>query len=143
MALGALAASAATAQRIEAQGSRDSAVARAVASLRDKDHLRVAFLRSRFVGAYMGSRGDTLFFGDAGEPPMAFRFNAVDTIWRARRGTRTGLTIGAVTGAVVGGALVNGTAKTRVTGALGGSVAGGILGALIGRAARHWQRVYP
>lgn len=129
-----------------AQDARDSAVARAaraVATLRDNELIRVAFLRSRFVGHYMGTRGDTLLFGDPGNYPMAFRFNAVDTIWRSGRATWTGLTIGAITGGIAGGVFVRGGTTARAAAVLGSAAAGGVVGALIGRASRSWRRIYP
>ena len=59
----------------------DSALRRVLATFRDGDPIRVALLRSRWAGAFMSTRGDTLFFGTAGQPPMGLLLNAVDTVW--------------------------------------------------------------
>jgi hypothetical protein len=141
--LGVMAGSSVLATRLPAQPSGDSAVARAVATLREGDQIRVALLRSRFAGAFMGSRGDTLFFGRAGDPPMGFRFNAVDTLWRAGRATRKGAKVGAVTGGVVGGVFMSRSAESALAGALGGAATGALLGAGIGAVSRHWHRIHP
>jgi hypothetical protein len=129
--------------------ARDSLVLRALSRFEEGDRIRVALLRSPFVGTYMGTRGDTVFFGTPGQPPMAFRFNAVDSLWRVGRGTRGGAWIGAVIGAVSGLAVYalaaedearttgRGLAATAV-GALGGAA----LGALVGKGFRNWRLIY-
>ena len=144
--LGVMAGSAALASRLDAQEARDAAVARAVGTLREGEPIRIALMRTRFAGRYAGSQGDTLFFGERGEhgePPMAFRLNAVDTLWRVIHPTRMGATIGVIAGAVAGGVLVGGKADDAAVGVLGGAVGGGLLGAVIGRASRSWRRIYP
>lgn len=59
----------------------DSALRRVLATFSEGDPIRVALMRSRWTGTYMGTKGDTLFFGTVGKPPMGLRFNAVDTVW--------------------------------------------------------------
>lgn len=132
-----------------AQTTRDSAVARALSGFAEGDRIRVALLRSPFVGRYMSTRGDTLFFGTPGQPPMAFRFNAVDSLWRYDRATARGAWIGAVVGAAAGVAVyaLAGEDDRRGAGnALGiaaiGTVGGAALGALIGTGFRRWRLVY-
>lgn len=59
----------------------DSTLWRVLSTFSEGDPIRVALLRSRWTGSYMGTNGDTLFFGTVGKPPMGLRFNAVDTVW--------------------------------------------------------------
>ena len=127
--------------------ARDSLVLHALSRFEEGDRIRVALLRSAFVGAYMGTRGDTLFFGTPAEPPMGFRFNAVDSLWRignaARRGAWMGTALGAVAGLVYFAAARNArTAGTAVVsagiGALGGAATGAVIGSLFSR----WHLVY-
>ncbi len=59
----------------------DSTLLRVLSTFTEGDPIRVALMRSRWTGTYMGTKGDTLFFGTVGKPPMGLRFNAVDTVW--------------------------------------------------------------
>ena len=68
-----------------AQQPRDSAVLRAISAFSEGQPIRIALLRSRWAGRFLGRRGDTVFLGRRDQPPMAVRFNAVDTVWRATR----------------------------------------------------------
>lgn len=128
--------------------ARDSLVLRALSHFREGDRIRVALLRSPFVGTFMGIRGDTVFFGKPNEPPMAFRFNAVDSVWRAggatRRGAWTGAGVGAVSAFAVHAVMAG--ADARIAGALAttmiGAASGAIIGALVGRGLRRWRLVY-
>jgi hypothetical protein len=129
--------------------ARDSLVLHALSRFEEGERIRVALLRSPFVGTYRGTRGDTVFFGTPGQPPMAFRFNAVDSVWRVGRGTGRGAWIGAVIGIVSGLAVhavaAEDDARTAGTGlaatAVGG-FGGAALGALVGRGFRRWRLVY-
>lgn len=132
-----------------AQPTRDSSVARALSGFEEGDRIRVALLRSPFVGRYMSTRGDTLFFGTPGQPPMAFRFNAVDSLWRMGSASRRGAWIGAVLGAAAGLAFYAVAAEdgARRPGiALGstaiGAVGGAAVGAVIGMSFTRWRLVY-
>ncbi|MGH7637702.1 MAG: hypothetical protein ACREOK_08615 [Gemmatimonadaceae bacterium] len=132
-----------------AQPSRDSSVARALAEFDEGDRIRVALLRSPFVGRYVSTRGDTLFFGTPGQPPMAFRFNAVDSLWRHDRATSRGAWIGAVAGVASGFVAYAATADGDRRGAGNalaiaaiGTVGGAGLGAVIGTGFRRWRLVY-
>lgn len=132
-----------------AQPARDSAVARALSGFEEGDRIRVALLRSPFVGRYLSTRGDTLFFGTPGQPPMAFRFNAVDSLWRYDRATARGAWVGAAVGAATGLAAFALQAEDdgRTAGiALGtaaiGTAGGAVIGALIGAGVRRWRLVY-
>ena len=131
--------------------AHDSAVARAMTTFRVEDPIRVALLRSRFRGQFMGVTGDTVFFGSSGQPPMAFRFNAVDSIWAVGRSTRRGALAGGIVGAFagtlflgIGGRPDEGKSLSHaVLGSAVGAVGGGLLGALIGSRFRAWKRLYP
>ena len=130
--------------------AHDSAVGSAMAAFRVGDPIRVAMLRSRFRGQFMGVSGDTVFFGSTGQQPMAFRFNAVDSIWKTGRATRTGAIGGAIVGAIAGAASQESTRPDRGTslsqwlvGGAVGAAGGGLLGALIGSRFRTWKRLYP
>ena len=129
--------------------ARDSLVLRALSRFEEGDRIRVALLRSPFVGTYVGTRGDTVFFGTPGQPPMAFRFNAVDSLWRVGRATERGTWIGALAGAGLGllglallsehdprGLTEGGLAVAATT------VGGAAFGALLGRSLRSWRLVY-
>lgn len=128
--------------------ARDSLVLRALSRFQEGDRIRVALLRSPFVGSFMGTRGDTVFFGTPGQPPMAFRFNAVDSVWRVGRATAAGTWIGAVVGAASGAAayaLTENDARSAGTGVVSagvGALGGAVIGALVGRGFRRWRLVY-
>lgn len=128
--------------------ARDSLVLHALSHFQEGDRIRVALLRSPFVGSYMGTRGDTVFFGTAGQPPMAFRFNAVDSIWRPARATTRGAWTGAAAGVLAGVAAfavdrkASRSAGTVVVGTAIGALAGAAAGALVGRGFRRWRLVY-
>lgn len=129
--------------------ARDSLVLRALSRFEEGDRIRVALLRSPFVGTYMGTRGDTVFFGTPGQPPMAFRFNAVDSVWSVGRATTRGASIGALVGALSGllvfAVTADDDARTASTAfaATGAGIAGGAaIGALVGRGFRRWRLVY-
>ena len=131
--------------------AHDSAVARAMATFRVEDPIRVALLRSRFRGQFMGVTGDTVFFGSSGQPPMAFRFNAVDSIWAVGRATRKGALAGGIVGVAagtlflgIGGRPDEGRSLSRaVLGSAVGAAGGALLGALIGSRFKAWKRLYP
>jgi hypothetical protein len=106
------------------------------------DRIRVALLRSPFVGSYVGTRGDTLFFGTPGQPPMAFRFNAVDSIWRPGRATTHGAWIGAIVGGAAAGAAHAFGNAVDGTAAIIGPFGGAAIGAIIGSAIKRWRLVY-
>src|SRR5688500_4085026 len=129
--------------------ARDSLVLRALSRFEGGDRIRVALLRAPFVGSYVGTRGDTVFFGTPGQPPMAFRFHAVDSVWRVGRATARGPWSGALVGAGFGllgvalrseddarGLTRGGLAVAATTGA------GAAFGALLGRSLRSWRLVY-
>lgn len=116
--------------------ARDSLVLRALSRFEEGDRIRVALLRSPFVGAYMGTRGDTVFFGKPNEPPMAFRFNAVDSLWRVGRRTRSGAIAGMMIGLLA-------AVASRDAATIGAAGAGGAaLGAFVGSRFRRWRLVY-
>lgn len=134
----------------DSAAARDSAVGRVMAEFRVGAPIRVAMLRSRFRGEFMGVSGDTVFFGSAGQPPMAFRFNAVDSVWTVGRATRKGALGGAIVGAIAGAASQESSRPDRGTslsqwlaGGAVGAAGGGLLGALIGSRFRTWKRLYP
>ena len=129
--------------------ARDSLVLRALSRFEEGDRIRVALLRSPFVGRYVGTRGDTVFFGTAGQPPMAFRFNAVDSIWRVGRATARGAWLGAAAGAVSGlayWAVAAGDGARDPEIALGsagvGAAAGAVIGGAIGMLFTRWRLIY-
>jgi hypothetical protein len=136
----------------QAQSTRDSGIVRALSQIPGGAPIRVALLRSRWTGAYMGTRGDSVFLGVAGQPPMVVLFNAVDTLWRSERATKTlarrgalwtGLAGGvamAVVGANVGGG--EDAVPVGLVGAAVGAASGAIVGAVIGSRLRHWRRVF-
>jgi hypothetical protein len=140
--------------------ARDSAIWATLVGFTEGERMRVAMLRSRWVGRFQRIAGDTLYFGSPGQPPMALRFNAVDTLWRASTARGRGAWIGAASLAVVGGvggALVVGSGGSdgssydvggkELGGALIGTALGAGLGAIVGSAIgsgfRTWRRVYP
>jgi hypothetical protein len=129
--------------------AHDTAVARALTRFRAGQPIRVALLRNRWSGRFHGARGDTVFLGPADQPPMAVRFNAVDTIWRRGRATVAGAIAGAAAGALVQGLSVALTrdgsrARGRWLGQTAGLVvAGGATGAIVGAGVRRWRRVLP
>jgi hypothetical protein len=116
--------------------ARDSLVLRALSRFQEGDRIRVALLRSPFVGRYVGTRGDTLFFGTPGQPPMAFRLNAVDSVWRIRGHAGRGAGLGALVGLIVG--IVSRDGETAAA-AIPGSAA---VGWMIGARSRRWRLVY-
>lgn len=135
-----------------AQNVPDSTLSRVLSGIPEGAPIRVALLRSRWTGAYMGTRGDSVFLGVPNQPPMVVLFNAVDTLWRSERATTrlarrgalwTGLAGGvfmAVVGANVGGG--EDALPVGLVGASAGAATGAIVGALIGSRLRHWRRVY-
>ena len=127
--------------------ARDSLVLRALSRFEEGDRIRVALLRSPFVGTYVGIRGDTMFFGSPGQPPMAFRFNAVDSVWRVGRATRRGALLGAALGAVSGlvyhaAAAENDARGAGVVATAGFAAVGALVGGTIGRLFKGWRLVY-
>jgi hypothetical protein len=116
--------------------ARDSLVLHALSRFQEGDRIRVALLRSPFVGRYVATRGDTLFFGTPGQPPMAFRLNAVDSLWRVARESGRGAVVGGLVGLAAG--LV---ARDLETGAATVS-AGALVGWLIGSRLTRWRLVY-
>lgn len=119
-----------------AQDTRDTAVLAALSRFRLGDPIRVALLRSPFVGTFVAVRGDTLFFGTPKQPAMAFRINAVDSVWRAGRRTAHGFIVGSAIGLAAG-------APSRDGATIGATAVGGaILGAFIGSRLRAWRLVY-
>lgn len=137
-----------------AQAPGDSALIRALGEFRPGQPIRVALLRSRWVGDFERVAGDTLYFGTAGQQPMAIRFNAIDTLWRQTSAKDRGSVIGGVTLGLVLGAVgvfagsdEGGDAGQVVQGALiGGFLGAGIgsvVGGFVGSRSRLWIRVYP
>ena len=139
-----------------AQTPRDSAVLRALSTFSEGQPIRIALLSARWSGTYLGQRGDTVFLGrrdlPPDVPPMAVRFNAVDTAWRASRHTRRGAVIGGVAGGVLGmvfmGAVAynlggENQAPAVAVGAAGGALGGATAGALVGSLFRRWRIVFP
>ena len=143
--------------------ARDSALTRVVGTLPDAKYIRVALMRSRWSGTYMGSRGDTIFLGVPDQPPMGLRFNAVDTLWRAHSAAKRGAWIGGISGLVLG-AVAGATflyeaeadavpgyssgvsdfnAGVTALGAVSGAAIGALVGAAIGAPIRRWKRIYP
>lgn len=116
--------------------ARDSLVLRALSRFQEGDRIRVALLRSPFVGTYVATRGDTLFFGTPGQPPMAFRLNAVDSLWRVARASGRGAVLGGLLGLATGVAARD--RETAVATILGGAV----VGWLVGSRFRRWRLVY-
>ena len=116
--------------------ARDSLVLRALSRFQEGDRIRVALLRSPFVGTYVATRGDTLFFGTPGQPPMAFRLNAVDSLWRVGSLRAHGSGLGALFGLAAGVAARDGEI------AVGTTIGGATLGWLIGSRFRRWRLVY-
>ena len=121
--------------------AHDTAVARTLKDIPYGARIRVALLRNRWVGTYDGFQGDTLYLGTREGTPMQIRFNAVDTIWRRRRGTLSGVLMGAPAGVVLGAAtaFAGESGWSLVAGAVGGATLGGLLGASV----RWWRREYP
>lgn len=144
---------------IGAQPSRDSAVASALSRFHPGQPIRVALLRSPWAGEFQRVGGDTLFFGSRGQPPMAIRFNAIDTVWRQGNHYRRGAWIGGTTLGVAGfaAALIGGLSNdTPTSSGLRGSdigaalawgaglgLVGGLAGGWIGSAFKRWVSVYP
>ena len=133
-----------------------SSLTRAIGGLRQGDVIRVALERARWVGQFERIGGDTLFFGTAGQQPMAIRLNAIDTLWRRTSAARRGSAIGAATfgllgglaGAYLAGAYDGGWTTGRViqysvVGALVGTAVGVMAGGLVGSTGRTWRRVHP
>jgi hypothetical protein len=135
-----------------AQSPSDSALARLLPTLSPGTRIRVGLLRERWTGRFAGTNGDTLFLAGVGGPPMAIRFNAVDTLWRGSRAWRKGTLIGGIAGALVGAIAVV-SARTSVdseTGpaavllyTTGGAAGGALYGAAIGSLFRTWRRIHP
>ena len=78
---------------------------------------------------------------------MAFRLNAVDSLWRFETATGRGATLGALLGTIaVGGMFMlsesEKEAGTLIPAALLGGLAGGSAGALIGSGLRRWRLVF-
>src|SRR5687767_13496277 len=136
-----------------AQSPRDSAVAQVLATFSTGQAIRFSLQGVRYAGPFVSHRGDTLFLGKADGPPMAIRFNAIDTLWRGTRATGRGAVIGGLTGSVLGAlasavnapSLDPGSDRTAtVAGATaGGVLTGVVIGALVGSQLRRWRRVYP
>lgn len=121
--------------------AHDTAVARTLRDIPHGARIRVALLRNRWVGTFDGFQGDTLSLGTREGTPMQIRFNAVDTLWRFRRGTRRGALLGAIGGVGLGSAtaIAGGNGWSLVV----GGVAGTALGALAGSSFRWWRRELP
>jgi hypothetical protein len=111
-------------------------VLRALSRFQEGDRIRVALLRSPFVGRYAGIRGDTLFFGTPGQPPMAFRLNAVDSLWRVGGFSGRGAAFGALLG------LAAGAVARDVRTAAGATFGGGAVGWMVGSRFRRWRLVF-
>ena len=137
---------------IGAQAGSDTTLARALSGITEGAPIRVALLRSRWTGSYMGTRGDSVFLGVPNQPPMVVLYNAVDTLWRAERATGVTARRGAVWTGIAGGvfmAFVAGNfggaedvVPVGLVGAVSGAAIGAIGGALIGSRLRHWRRVF-
>ena len=135
-----------------AQASSDTALVRALSSITEGAPIRVALLRSRWTGSYMGTRGDSVFLGVPNQPPMVVLYNAVDTLWRAERATGATARRGAIWTGIAGGVFMaiaagnlgdsGDVVPVGLVGALSGAAIGAIGGALIGTRLRHWRRVF-
>ena len=135
-----------------AQVAADSTIVRVLADIPEGAPIRVALLRSRWTGSYMGTRGDSVFLGVPDQPPMVVLFNAVDTLWRSGTAARLGAQRGALWGGLAGGGVMGIAAgnfggsddvlPVGLVGALVGAATGAVGGALIGSRLRHWRRVY-
>lgn len=141
-----------TASAAPAQESRDSAVAWTVTTLSPGTRIRVGLLRERWTGRFAGWNGDTLFLAGVGGPPMAIRFNAVDTLWRGSRAWRKGAVVGGIAGGLLGAIAVAtaGRSAGSETGpgavllfTAGGAAGGALYGAAIGSLFRTWRRIHP
>jgi hypothetical protein len=132
-----------------AQSPRDSAVAQVLATFSTGQAIRFSLQGVRYAGPFVSQQGDTLFLGKADGPPMAIRFNAIDTLWRGTRATARVAVIGALTlgalGALSGPILDPGGnhSATIAAAAAGGVLTGGVIGALVGSQLRRWRRAYP
>lgn len=129
-----------------AQSPRDSVIGKALGAFRPGQPIQVALERSRWTGRFERASGDTLFIGSRGKPPMAFRFNAIDTLWRQHGHFSRGAWIGGTTFGVYGMLVVRGLggdgSSTLGAGAALGLV-GALTGGLIGTAFKRWVVVYP
>lgn len=121
--------------------AHDTAVMQTLKRIPYGARIRVALLRNRWVGTYDGFQGDTLYLGTREGTAMQIRFNAVDTVWRFRRGTLSGALLGAPAGVALG-AMTAFAGESGWSLALGG-VAGTAIGALIGGSMRWWRRELP
>lgn len=144
---------------VSAQSPRDSAVASALSRFHPGQPIRVALLRSPWAGEFQRVGGDTLFFGSRDQPPMAIRFNAIDTLWRQANHSRRGAWIGGTTlglaafaGALIGRLSNDTPTSSDLRGAdigaalawgAGLGVVGGLAGGWIGSAFRRWVVIYP
>lgn len=147
---GALVAS--TTSDVAAQASNDTTLARVLSTVTEGAPIRVALLRSRWTGSYMGTRGDSVFLGVPNQPPMVVLFNAVDTVWRAERATGVAARRGALWTGIAGGVFMGlaggnlggseDVVPVGLVGAVSGAAIGAVAGALIGSRLRHWRRVY-
>jgi hypothetical protein len=142
-----------------AQSARDSAVSEVLTRFRRGQPVQVALLRSRFAGRFERVGGDTLFFGSPGQPPMAFRFNAIDSLWRQADRSRRGAWIGGTTLGLLGfaaaiiGRLSDDTPtsndlRARDVGVglawgAGLGAVGALAGGWIGSGFKGWVVVYP
>jgi hypothetical protein len=129
-----------------AQSSRDSVVNEVLTKFSPRQPIQVALLRSRWTGRFERVGGDTLFIASPGQLPMAFRFNAVDSLWRQGDHVGRGAWIGGTTLGVFGVVILNGLGREGFS-TLGVGAGLGLLGALtggwIGSAFKRWVAVYP
>ena len=129
--------------------ARDSLVLRALSRFEKGDRIRVALLRSPFVGTYVGTRGDTVFFRDAGAAAdgVPIQCGGLGVARRARNGAwrLVGCSRSAVSGLAYWAVAAGDGArdpKSRL-GARGvGAVAGAIMGSAIGMLFKRWRLVY-
>jgi hypothetical protein len=138
---------------VVAQSPRDSAVAQALATFSTGEAIRFSLQGVRYAGPFVSQRGDTLFLGKVDGPPMAIRFNAIDTLWRGTPATGRGAVVGALTLGALGALSSAVTAPILDPGGdhtatVAGATAGGVLtgaaiGALVGSQLRRWRRAYP
>ena len=142
-----------------AQSPRDSVVGEALTSFLPGQPVQVALLRSRWAGRFERVGGDTLFFASLGKPPMAMRFNAIDTLWRQTDRSRRGAWIGGTALGLLGFATViisklsgEGPSSKKVGAAdvgvglawaTGLGLAGALTGGWIGSGFKTWVVVFP
>ena len=142
-----------------AQSPRDTDVGEVLTSFRPGQPVQVGLLRSRWAGRFERVGGDTLFFASPGQPPMAIRFNAIDTLWRQADRSGRGAWIGGTTLGLIGfaAAIIGKLADDTPTSSdlraqdvgvglawgVGLGLVGSLAGRWIGSGFKGWIVVYP